>query len=241
MLLVIQFRTDESGPHEIKAIHDVSGLKYNDICALNVLTPWVDTDDLLHFASKAHGVIIGGWVENGLEANTKHKKQQLDKVLRILRPVLEFIHTTDKPTLGICFGHQVIAEMFGGKVERVLEQAEIGVADIILNEDGREDRIFDGMGDTFSAVQGHKSSVTKLPEGAVHLAYNESSAYQSYKMKNNIYCVQFHPELTGTLLQDRLNLFPDYADNHNSYEFDKEVTSQSVLENFIKHVVEPSK
>lgn len=99
------------------------------------------------------------------------------------------------PLLGVCFGHQVVAQALGGTVERNPRGWEIGDPDIELTEAGQADPLFDGVPARFSAIQSHQDIVTELPEGAVQLSRSALCEQQGFALGNNVRTVQFHPEM----------------------------------------------
>ncbi|KYH26915.1 GMP synthase [glutamine-hydrolyzing] subunit A [Halalkalicoccus paucihalophilus] len=92
------------------------------------------------------------------------------------------------PFLGVCYGHQLLADVLGGTVEGM------GVYEIGYNEITRtgESRILDGIGEDFLAFTTHSDAVVDLPPGAEALAENEYSNHGF--RKGQVFGVQFHPE-----------------------------------------------
>ncbi|MFC3960093.1 type 1 glutamine amidotransferase [Halovivax cerinus] len=95
----------------------------------------------------------------------------------------------DLPCLGVCWGHQLLADVLGGTV------ADMGVYEIGYNEIDRtrdESILFAGVEDTFLAFTTHSDAVVDLPPGAVELARNE---YSNHGFRaDHVFGVQFHPE-----------------------------------------------
>src|SRR5262249_8902023 len=71
------------------------------------------------------------------------------------------------PTLGICFGHQLLGQALGGLVAVNARGREIGTVEL---ERFGEDPLFDGAPPAFDANMSHCDSVTRLPDGARVLA-----------------------------------------------------------------------
>ena len=105
-----------------------------------------------------------------------------------------------KLVLGICFGHQLIAKSFGGKVEVNPNGWELGSYPIRLTSHGKYSPLFKNMGNEIIVYESHKDSVTIIPDGAILLAYN-TKCNQSFQLYNIIYSVQFHPEFSWDVMK----------------------------------------
>ncbi|BDG10877.1 type 1 glutamine amidotransferase [Anaeromyxobacter paludicola] len=100
----------------------------------------------------------------------------------------------ERPVLGVCFGHQLLARALGGRVERNPRGLEAGACEVALTPAGRDDPLFDGVPDRFLAHELHEDHVAELPPGAVRLAGNAMSPVQAFRA-GNLRAVQFHPEI----------------------------------------------
>jgi len=92
------------------------------------------------------------------------------------------------PMLGICWGHQFLAQAFGGRVVDMGEY-EIGYREI---EHRGSSRLFEGIDTPMTAFETHSDRVAELPSGAIELARNEYGI-QAFRLGAS-YGVQFHPE-----------------------------------------------
>ena len=96
------------------------------------------------------------------------------------------------PVFAICLGTQLLAAALGGKVTRSAI-VEIGAKEIFPNESAASDSIFNFQG-SLPVTQWHEDEVSTLPDGAVALASSPACANQIYRVGENSYGVQFHPE-----------------------------------------------
>jgi GMP synthase (glutamine-hydrolysing) len=98
------------------------------------------------------------------------------------------------PVLAVCFGHQIVGEALGGWVDKNPAGPERGTVRVQLTAAGRQDPLFEGLGDEFSVQQSHGDYLARAPEGALRLAGNVNTRWQSYAI-GSLRAVQFHPEL----------------------------------------------
>lgn len=106
------------------------------------------------------------------------------------------------PYLGICLGHQLLADAFGGKVEPMKGRAEIGVGEVELTPEGMADPLLAGLGPRIGCLQWHAAEVTAPPRDAVVLAANSASPIQAIRYGARAYGLQFHIEATEKTVSD---------------------------------------
>lgn len=105
------------------------------------------------------------------------------------------------PILGICFGHQIIARTFGGKVDYHPKGKELGLVNIILTPEGQADPLFNGLEPIFQQPCAHSQSALKLPAEAILLAFNDHESHQAFRIGSTIWGLQFHPEFHSAILE----------------------------------------
>ncbi|TVQ52853.1 MAG: type 1 glutamine amidotransferase [Rhodobacteraceae bacterium] len=107
--------------------------------------------------------------------------------------IREWVGERDKPFLGFCLGHQLLAEAMGGTVGKSATP-EIGVLPVEKTE--VVDPVFDAAPCRFAALHWHGAEVTAPPPGARVLARSPACAVQAFAVGACAYGVQFHLEAT---------------------------------------------
>src|SRR5271157_3970528 len=72
--------------------------------------------------------------------------------------IRHWVQELNRPYLGICLGHQLLAAALGGKVS-LMARPEVGVANVDLTPDGQDDPLFQGFAASFETFQWHGAEV----------------------------------------------------------------------------------
>ncbi|PSQ99425.1 MAG: glutamine amidotransferase [Bacteroidetes bacterium SW_11_64_17] len=114
------------------------------------------------------------------------------------------------PTLGSCWGHQVVARALGGRVVHDPERSELGCGWVELTEASAEDPLFCPFPARFRANMGHHDRVVELPPSAIELAHNDQPN-QAFRLNDApVYGTQFHSELDAERERERILVYREY-------------------------------
>ena len=130
------------------------------------------------------GIILSGGPLNVYEIN----KYSFDK--KIIKNGI--------PVLGICFGHQILSKLNGGRVKQS-KHREFGLANIYKKKDSLLIKKFFNNKKFIKAWMSHADQVSKLPKNFKVIASSKNSKFAIVENKSKkFYGVQFHPEVTHT-------------------------------------------
>jgi GMP synthase-like glutamine amidotransferase len=108
--------------------------------------------------------------------------------------IRRWVRDLQKPFLGVCLGHQLLANALGGEVGKMAGQ-EVGLVNVALTEAGRADPLMHGLPDQLEVFQWHGAEVKRLPAGAVALVTNKLCRVQALRVGDCAYGVQYHVEI----------------------------------------------
>ena len=129
------------------------------------------------------GIILSGG-PNSVNSKTKYK-------------LSDFIFNSGVPILGICYGMQLIADFFGGKVMPSVKK-EFGNATFRITSKATLFKNIKNKNE-FNVWMSHSDKVIKNPSGFKTIGSSKNTKNAAiYNAKKNIYCLQFHPEVTHT-------------------------------------------
>ena len=102
------------------------------------------------------------------------------------------------PILGICFGHQILSKLNGGRVKQS-KHREFGLANIFKKNDSLLTKNFFNKYNSKKVWMSHADQVSKLPKNFKVIASSTNSKFAIVENKlKRFYGIQFHPEVTHT-------------------------------------------
>lgn len=157
------------------------------------------------------GIIVGGSPFNSCDPPELKTPTQW-RVEEELQHLLARIVAADFPFLGACYGIATLTHYGAGVIDTTYGEP-VGAVPITRTAVGRGDPLLAAIPDTFHAFVGHKEACRVLPAGAVLLATSPNCPVQMFRIGQNVYATQFHPELDADGLITRVTVY----DRHGYY------------------------
>lgn len=173
------------------------------------------------------GIILGG------SPFTISDEEKSDVQLRVEADLVDLTRraiAADYPFFGACYGIGVIGTAIGATVDDTYGE-DVSAPVVSLTGAGHADHLFSVLPPEFEAFVGHKEAIRELPEDAVVLASSPLCPVQAFRVGQNVYATQFHPELDGPGLQTRIETYrhhgyfaPDEVDELKAMAESSDVT-----------------
>tara|TARA_B100001540_G_scaffold72756_1_gene65669 strand:+ start:21 stop:740 length:720 start_codon:yes stop_codon:yes gene_type:complete len=127
--------------------------------------------------------------------------------------IKEYVIDLEKPYLGFCLGCQLLGEIIGGRVIKS-NPPEIGILDIDMVEEKKDDLLFSNFPNKIKALQWHSYEVEGLENNnnVTLLASSDSTKYQIFRYRKNAYGIQFHIEIKSNTVSD-WGCIPEYKNS----------------------------
>ena len=113
--------------------------------------------------------------------------------------LIQKINLSNIPLLGICYGHQAIAQVLGGEVERHKEGWGAGITSV--NIESKSKWLKPSL-QKINLYAMHQDQVTKLPDNATRFLGNDFCNISGFFIEDRILTIQQHPEFTDALCRD---------------------------------------
>lgn len=227
VLVVVNSR--QSGPRRLEAWWREAGLELDIRFGGDGLPDSLDGYDGL--------VMLGG----GLMPDDYDKAPWLHGERHLAAQAIE----ADTPTLGICLGGQILADVAGGEVMRDHGTPERGATRILLTGDGTVDPMISAFAPEAFLIENHQDMITGLPPQAVPLAYSADCPHQAFRLGEHVWGLQFHPEVNAAellkwddaaLADEGLSL-AGLVDAALIHDADSEARCSAMAAAFARHVV----
>jgi GMP synthase (glutamine-hydrolysing) len=200
-LLLASRPEDEAADGEYAAFLRCTGLSERELHRIRLEAGPLPAIDLDGYA----GILVGGGPFNSSDP-PESKSAVQHRVERDLRALLDEVVRRDFPFFGACYGVGTLGVHQGAVVDRTYAEP-VSCTRITLTPEGRRDPVLAGVPEEFDAFVGHKEACTVLPPTARLLATSPACPVQMFRVRQNLYATQFHPELDVPGIVTRVRVY----------------------------------
>jgi GMP synthase (glutamine-hydrolysing) len=205
-LLLLSIRAeDEAADDEYRAMMRFAGLDESELHRIRLTHRPLGAIDLEEWS----GIVLGGGPYNVSDA-TNSKSATQRRVESELLPLLGRVVDSDFPFLGCCYGVGTLGSVVGALIDNTYSEP-VGAVTVTLTPHGHGDPLFADLPDVFDAYGGHKEAATSLPSHVVCLASSADCPVQAFRVGDNVYATQFHPELDADGMCTRIDVYKNHG------------------------------
>lgn len=194
---------DDAALGELASFLRFTGLSERDLVWLRLEREPLGGIDLDDYS----GILLGGSPFNSGE---RHKSDLQLRVEADLSRLLDQVVPRDFPFFGACYGVGTLGLYVGGVVDTTYSEP-VSAVTVSVTEAGRADPLLADLPEQFAAYVGHKEALAALPPGAVLLATAEACPVQMFRLGENMYATQFHPELDEAAIVERIYVYANHG------------------------------
>lgn len=209
-ILILQLRPEDiTADSEYNCFLKYGQLKAEDTRRLRIEKNGIpDNINLDDYAA----IIVGG---SPFDISTpENKKTGIQKKTEAdFNHLLEQVLTRDFPFLGACSGNGLLGNYLGTPITTKYREA-VGCVTLDITEAGSKDKLLEGFPERIDVLLGHKEACDTTPEGATLLMTGSNCPVQMFRIGENVYATQFHPESDAEEFALRIDIYT----NHGYFE-----------------------
>lgn len=189
-VLILQLRPEDTRSNsEYACILKYSRLHPAETCRLRIEKQGIPENlDLDDFSA----IIVGG---SPFDISTPDDRKSVTqkKLEADFDRLLDQVVTRDFPFLGACSGNGLLGNYLGTPITTKYGEA-VGCVTLDITEAGQQDKLLAGFPAQIDVLLGHKEACDTTPEGATLLISGRDCPVQMFRVGDNVYATQFHPE-----------------------------------------------
>ena len=236
-VLILQLRPeDATSDSEYACFLKYGGLRSEDTCRIRIEKHSIpDNLNLDDYSA----IIVGG---SPFDISTpEDRKSSIQKKIEAdFNKLLKEVVTRDYPFLGACSGNGLLGNYLGTSISTQYREA-VDCVTVDITEAGKQDKLLTGFPDQIDVLLGHKEAVDTTPDRAVLLLAGSHCPVQMFRVGENVYATQFHPEGDAEEFMLRIDTYQNhgYFEPHEADELKKRVNlkhtpyAQEILRRFV--------
>ena len=206
-ILILQLRPeDATADSEYACLLKYGGLHPSDTHRIRIEQSGIP-DDL---NPDDYSAIIVGGSPFDISTPEDEKSDIQKKIEADFQKLLKHVVSNDMPFLGACSGNGLLGTYLGTNISRKYGEA-IGCVTLDITEEGRDDKLLKGFPAQIDVLLGHKEAVDETPAGATLLMTGEKCPVQMFRVGQNVYATQFHPEGDADEFKLRIDIYKDHG------------------------------
>ncbi|MBL4638387.1 MAG: glutamine amidotransferase [Proteobacteria bacterium] len=206
-VLILQLRPeDDTSDSEYQAF-----LKYGELSETQTHRLRIETNGIPEDLSlDDYSAIIVGGSPFDISTPTEQKSAIQHKIEADFKRLLAQVLEQDFPFLGACSGNGLLGSYLGTSISQRYREP-VSCVSLTITEQGKLDPLLTGFPDHIDVMLGHKEACDTVPQGATLLMTGAACPVQMFRIGNNVYATQFHPEgdTEGFIL--RINAYKHYG------------------------------
>jgi GMP synthase (glutamine-hydrolysing) len=237
-VLIIQLRPeDNTSDNEYQAM-----LKYGDLIEEQTHRLRIENSGIPENLSidDYSAIIVGGSPFDISTPNDKKSAIQ-HKIEADFKHLLNQVIKHDFPFLGACSGNGLLGSYLGTSISQRYREP-VSCVTLDITEQGKHDPLLKGFPDQIEVMLGHKEACDTVPQGAILLMRGTRCPVQMFRVANNIYATQFHPEgdAEGFILRIEAYKHNGYFKLHEVEELTQKLSqastpyAQQILKRFVQ-------
>ena len=196
---------DQPADEEYALFLRYTGLAERDLVRVRLeAEPMPDLD-----LGELSGIFVGGGPFNASDPDDRKSVVQ-HRVEAEFANLLDRVTARDFPFLGACYGIGTLGAHLGATIDRTFAEP-ISVVAVTLTDAGAADPLLARLPASFGAFVGHKEAISALPAAATLLASSPTCPVQMFRVGQNVYATQFHPELDVKGITTRIHAYADHG------------------------------
>ena len=201
-ILILQMRPEDAAANsEFEAF-----LRVGNIAPEQVDRVRLEQSPIPEIDPENYCAIIAGGSPFDVSLDEEKKSKAQKQVEDFFENLFDKVIRDDIPFLGACSGNGLLGRYCGATISGKYSEG-IGSALVTLTKEGNEDPLLSGLPHEFPAMVGHKEACDEVPPGSVLLVSSETCPVQMFRIKNNIYATQFHPEADSNEFIIRIKIY----------------------------------
>jgi GMP synthase (glutamine-hydrolysing) len=205
-MLILQMRPEnETADSEFEAILRVGKIDRDQVQRIRV-----EQHVNLEIDIRNYSAIIAGGSPFDVTCPADQKSSVQRHIESFFSHLFDQIMPADFPFLGACSGNGLLGKYSGTTISNKYPEPVGGVM-VSVTPEGEKDDLLIGLPKQFHAFVGHKEACESVPQGAVLLVTSKTCPVQMFRIKNNIYATQFHPEADVQEFILRINIYKNHG------------------------------